>query len=459
MNNEQLLKREQLAKQICAQLNNFVDLKNILSTIISQLKEITGCQAVSIRLQENDDYPYFVSDGFSSSFIEKENSLRPTNVIKLKNQKAQLDCLCGNVIRGEVDKSQTYYTKKGSYYTNGSTDAINLLQKNEKNNNFRNFCNACGYESIGLFPIKAREENIGLIQLNDKRKNMFTNDLVEFIEMVGEQIGVAIENALLYEKLKERNVELQRTVDELNNAHDHLLEAKKMSTLADLVTGLNHEISQPVTYAIGLLENVIKSTKDLSNAGNSLHVEINRLVSNEKEIYNNLNVVKNLIKSFRGIAFDQFQETRHLINLRNFFNDAIRVIKPSLKNKDIGFEIECNEFAEIMSFGGVLSQVLIIFIRNAYNHAFKVKNSGIIKLGCSLSDDDFLEIRFSDNGCGIDENIKHKIFEPFFTTDKKNHSGLGLYTASNLVENKLKGKILLEKTSPTGTTFVIRIPL
>jgi signal transduction histidine kinase len=460
MNTEQLLKREQLVKQICAQLNNFVDLKNILTYIIGQIKELSGIEAVSIRLNENGDYPYFVFNGFSDSFIQKENSVCSAfdNDLDDKTQKRKLECLCGNVIRGNYDKTQSYYSPKGSFYTNGSTEITPELNKNKSFHNLRNFCNACGYESIGLFPIKAREENIGLIQLNDKRRNMFSVDLIEFIEMIGEQIGIAIENATLYEKLKEQNSILQSKVDELLNAQNHLQEAKKLATLADLVTGLNHEIYQPVSDAIGNLEKIQQNTKDLSRTDIGSRLEFDGLIYGQREVYNSLNKVRNLIKSFRSIALDQFQESRHLINLYTFFNDIIRIIKPSLKQKDIIFQIECNEESEIMSFSGVLSQVIIILIQNAYSHAFKSRSEGKITIGCSIGKDDYLDIKIADNGCGIDDSIKHKIFEPFFTTDRKNHSGLGLYTASNLVENKLKGRIEIQSTSPAGTTFVIKVP-
>jgi signal transduction histidine kinase len=460
METEQLLKREQLAKQICAQLNNFVDLKNILTHIINQLKELSGFEAVSIRLHDEGDYPYFVFNGFASSFIQKENSVCSDFDCQAedKTQKRKLECLCGNVIRGNFDKTKSYYTSKGSFYTNGSTHIIPELNNNEKSSNLRNFCNACGYESIGLFPIKTREENIGLIQLNDKRNNMFTDDLIEFLEMIGEQIGVAIENATLYERLKEQNATLQRNIDELTNAQIHLQEAKKLATLADLVTGLNHEIYQPVSDAIGNLEKIQQNTKNLSRTDIGSRLEFDSLIYGQREVYYNLNKVRNLIKSFRSIALDQFQESRHLINLYTFFNDIIRIIKPSLKQKDIIFQIDCNENSEILIFSGVLSQVILILIQNAYNHAFRSVNSGKIVLGCTIGKDDFLIISVSDNGCGIDESIRHKIFEPFFTTDRKNHSGLGLHTASNLVENKLKGRIEIESTSTSGTTFVVKIP-
>lgn len=457
MDTASLYKREKIIKDIFAKLINFVDLKHTLFTIIDELKKFSGFEAISIRLQEDGDYPYYVFKGFPDSFIQKENFICTNSHASLITDKGitpEPQCLCGNIIRRKVDSTKSYYTQGGSYWTNNSTDNTPQLLHNETRTTIRNYCNAVGYESIGLFPIKTRNENIGLIQLNDKRKNLFTADLVDFFEMIGEQIGISIENALLYEKIKEKNTILQQTIDELEHAQNHLVEAKKMNTLADMVTGISHEIYHPIAESLQELEQLLNKTRQLSNNANPGFTEI---IENGKHIQHNIGTVKNLVNSFRMVAFDQFQESRHLINLNEFIHDVIKVAKPTLKNKHIEFYVECNTYAEIMSFSGVLSQILNIFIKNAYYHGFRDRSEGNIKISCALNNQDLIEIRFSDNGIGVEKKNKHKIFEPFFSTDRKNHTGLGLYIAQNLANSKLKGEIILN-TSNQSTDFIIRIP-
>lgn len=452
------LKRETITRNIFAKLNNYVDLKHTLLSVIDDLKEFSGFEALSIRLHEDGDYPYYVFKGFSKSFIQKENFLCPQTdkTQKLKDGEVpKLECLCGNVIRGKIDIGQPYYTEKGSYWTNNSTNNAPLILKNESGTNIRNYCNKAGYESIGLFPIKTREENIGLIQLNDKQRNLFTPELVDFLEMIGEQIGIAIENALLYERLKEKNTVLQNTLDELEHAQTHLMEAKKMTTLADMVTGISHEIYHPVSESLQELELLLSKARRLSN--NSIP-ELNEVIQIGQHVYLKISSVKGLVKSFRAVAFDQFQESRHLINLHSFISDVIKTIKPTLKQKNIDFEIDCHTQAEILSFSGALSQILTIFIKNSYEHGFNNKTTGKIKISCSLSHEEFIEIRYSDNGTGIDLRIEHKIFEPFFSTDRKSHTGLGLYIAQNLADSKLKGEIIYDSSVKNSTDFIIRIP-
>jgi hypothetical protein len=74
---EAMLVRERMAKCICAELNNFVDLKPALMTIIGYVKTLSGFQAVSIRLHNEGDFPYYVYDGFPESFIQTNGTKRP----------------------------------------------------------------------------------------------------------------------------------------------------------------------------------------------------------------------------------------------------------------------------------------------------------------------------------------------------------------------------------------------
>jgi signal transduction histidine kinase len=458
MNQEILLKRETLAKEICAQLNNFVDLQNTLSLIIQQIKEMANVEAISIRLFEEGDYPYFVHEGFPESFIKAENSIlaHKTHDASDSNESLQLDCLCGKVIRGNVDSLKDYYTEKGSYYTNNSSENTASLLANETDVNIRNHCNACGYESVGLFPIKSREEKIGLIQLNDKRQNVFTQDLVEFMEMIGEQIGTAVENAMLYDKLKLKNTELENSVGRLSEMQDQLLEAKKMTALADMVAGMAHEIYAPLSQAFSSTSESLRIAYDLAEKDTGYFSEINSLSLESKKALKQIEDVQALIRSFKSIAIDQFQESRQLINLKVFINDVIKVLKPSLPKIEVNYTIYCADKIEFMSYSGALSQILSQLIHNSYQHGFKT-NKGEIIITCSVASG-FIKIVYSDNGRGLEPGIKHKIFEPFFSTQRKHNSGLGLTIAKNLTETKLNGSIEVSTSIDEGVEFTLRFP-
>jgi len=203
-----LLDRERTAKVICSQLNNFTELKPVLQTILRHVKSLTRCEAVAIRLHDEGDYPYYVYDGFSESFIEKENCLcqkdADGNGVPCPDGKGYLlECMCGNVIRGRFDPSLPFFTEGGSFWSNNTSALLASTGEEERQGRTRDTCNSSGYESVALIPIKSEGEPIGLVQLNDIKQGMFTKDLIEYMEMIAEQVGLAVQNALTHTRLKE----------------------------------------------------------------------------------------------------------------------------------------------------------------------------------------------------------------------------------------------------------------
>ncbi|MCB9219562.1 MAG: HAMP domain-containing protein [Ignavibacteriales bacterium] len=91
---------------------------------------------------------------------------------------------------------------------------------------------------------------------------------------------------------------------------------------------------------------------------------------------------------------------------------------------------------------------------------------GCTKFGCGWQkwdfvdksgDRNFVEIKISDNGCGINKDDLDKIFDPFFTTKGQKGTGLGLSVIWGIVDNH-KGKISVESVVDKGTTFTINLP-
>ncbi len=215
-------------------LNNTNGKSDTICDIVSLIKEFTNYEAIGVRLKEGEDYPYYVSKGFPSIFVKAENSLctreNDGEIVYDSNGKPYLECMCGNVISGRTDPSLPFFTKKGSFWSNSTTKLLASTSADKHLGRTRNRCNSCGYESVALIPLKSGDEIIGILQINDKRENVFTTDLIEFFEGVGSSIGIALNRNKSEEKIHVKSQFLENVLESLThpffiiNADNYIIE-------------------------------------------------------------------------------------------------------------------------------------------------------------------------------------------------------------------------------------------
>jgi len=198
---------------------DFVALKQVLAEILGNIHTLSDCQSVGIRLHNNGDYPYYVHDGFPDFFILKENSLCARddegNPILDEDGNPLLECMCGNVLKGRFDPKLPYFTEKGSFWTNSTTQLLDSITEKERRDRTRNMCQYSGYESVALIPMRAGNRTFGLIQMNDPRENMFTPKIIENYEFIANRVGSVVLSAL---EIQERMDDIFELVNKFKSA-------------------------------------------------------------------------------------------------------------------------------------------------------------------------------------------------------------------------------------------------
>ena len=186
-------RRREISLTVFRALNQGSDLQSSLGESLRIIQEGMDVSAVGMRLQEGDDYPYYVFDGFHDKHILRENELCVTD---LEGQLMRddvgnpvLDCMCGNILRGRFDPSKPFFTQGGSFWTNSTTELLASTTEKDRLIRTRNTCQAEGYESMALIPIRDDSEVLGLLQLNDHRPGCFTPETIRFLEELGKNIG------------------------------------------------------------------------------------------------------------------------------------------------------------------------------------------------------------------------------------------------------------------------------
>jgi signal transduction histidine kinase len=115
----------------------------------------------------------------------------------------------------------------------------------------------------------------------------------------------------------------------------------------------------------------------------------------------------------------------------------------------------------VLCFAGKLNQVFLNLIVNAAQAIEDAKKPdlGLIRV-ISSARDRYVEVRVSDDGCGIPEAIQHRVFDQFFTTKEVGRgSGQGLSLARRIIVDAHGGSISFETAAGVGTTFIVRVPI
>jgi DNA-binding response OmpR family regulator len=195
-----------LSSKILNLLNSNTSLAETIQLILNLIHEAIKIEAIGIRLKKGNDYPYFNQLGFQADFIRTENSLlshtKNGGLCYDKNGRQMLDCTCGLVISGKTDPVIPYYSEGGSFWTTDSSQLLSLPIDDDLRFNPRNRCILDGYNSIAIIPVRAENEIVGLLQLNDTKKGRFNPEMIRFLESIGNILGVAFMRKQAQEELE-----------------------------------------------------------------------------------------------------------------------------------------------------------------------------------------------------------------------------------------------------------------
>jgi PAS domain S-box-containing protein len=165
----------------------------VLAHILSVVQRYLGCDAAGIRLRSGDDYPYVQTVGFTEEFIKMESALcsfQGCTIEKDEDGVAVLDCICGRVIRGDLNAE--IVTTTGAFLTGNINEFVAKVAKKNKAFKIRNHCGKEGYRSIALIPLRFDDNIIGLLQLNAYAEDFFAEEDVMFLTLIGQSIGAAL---------------------------------------------------------------------------------------------------------------------------------------------------------------------------------------------------------------------------------------------------------------------------
>jgi signal transduction histidine kinase len=329
-------------------------------------------------------------------------------------------------------------------------------------------------------------------QLSEEEKNTLSNSInavskeIEIIsfkldrtEKVKRTTAILLEETIEELEQKRKTVEdtndaLKKSMDELKAAQAQLVHAEKMASLGELTAGIAHEIQNPLNFVNNFSEVSVDLVDELNEGLDSGDTEEVKAITGD--LKQNLGKIVHHGKRASGIVKGMLEHSRTgsgekiPTNINMLADEYLRLSYHGLRAKDQSFNAafrleEDAKLPEVKVISQDIGRVLLNLINNAFYAVDRRAKQGTEGykpevIVSTRHTDKNVEVRVTDNGNGIPNDIKDKIFQPFFTTKPTGEgTGLGLSLSYDIITKGHDGELAVQTREGEGTTFIIRLPI
>jgi PAS domain S-box-containing protein len=284
----------------------------------------------------------------------------------------------------------------------------------------------------------SKDRIMGLLLIGCRDTREFSAAELNLISAVANQIATAIDKSLLLEKTRE-------AYESLRHTQQQLLQSEKMAAVGQLISGVAHELNNPLTAILGYSQ-LLKS-EDLSGKRGAEYVE---------KLHRQAQRTHHIVQSLLSFA-RQRKPQRAPVNLHQILEDTLILREYDLRLHKIRVHREFDPQLPVTSADfHQLQQVFLNILNNAMDAIQETGGPGEIWIRTEASAG-HLRVEFTDSGPGVQN--PHRIFDPFYTTKPVGKgTGLGLSICYGIIKEH-GGDIEAKNSPPRGATFVITLPL
>jgi len=226
-----------------------------------------------------------------------------------------------------------------------------------------------------------------------------------------------------------------------------LLQTEKMAAVGQLVSGIAHELNNPLTAIMGYGQLLL---------GQGLKPE---QYSEATKVFQQAERARRIVKNLLYFARENEPE-RTRVDLNEIAERTLALRSYELRVENILVECElASDLPETMADPYQLQQVVLNLLMNAEQALLQERGQGKVKIKTRLADGDRIALEISDDGPGVPREIASRIFDPFFTTKPSGvGTGLGLSIVYGIVKQH-GGEVTFENLSTGGARFVVELPV
>jgi signal transduction histidine kinase len=307
-----------------------------------------------------------------------------------------------------------------------------------------------------ICPILPKEGNKGFLFVGTLNTDTsLTEGDEELITILVNQLGQALENARLFEKIWQSQQELEKKVEERTRALTFALEEVRAISKrkTDFISAVSHELRTPLTSIKGYA--AILTAEKLGVLPPAAKERLEKINIHSDELVHMVNDLLDIARIEAGKTIMKIEDQ----DLRHIIANVADLIAIQCKNKNIDLVTDVGEdIPLVLADRSQLERVFINLLGNAVK--FTPQN-GKITIQARLKEKT-VEVDISDNGIGIPEESLTKLFQEFYRVDNAVNqevkgTGLGLSLVKHIVEAH-RGKIWVESFPNKGSTFSFTLP-
>ncbi len=362
-------------------------------------------------------------------------------------------------------------------------------------------------------PIRTHSGQIGAIVCEHYSGHRpWSDSEVDLLRDVADQLAIAIDQAELYRQARAaahdataKAEQLSQALQDLQQTQSQLIQAEKMSSLGQLVAGVAHEINNPVSFIFGNLKPAREYAQELlellqiyqqeyphpSQAlQNALdEIDLSFIASDFPKLLASMEIgtdrIRQIVSSLRN--FSRLDEEGFKpANIHDGIDSTLLILQNRLKavGKRSSIQViqDYGTLPLVECHAGQLNQVFMNILANAIDalddaaadghwpagtskNSEQTENNGhydgpTIHIRTELLGEDWVKVRIADNGLGMTPDVQQRLFDPFFTSKPVGKgTGLGLSISYQIVVERHSGRLNCLSVPGEGAEFAIEIPM
>jgi len=314
------------------------------------------------------------------------------------------------------------------------------------------------YIRFDLIALRNIAESLKLYSSTKQIKTIVQASKSQEISTIANVANEMFVNIAEYVKqLKSFNTELEKRVkeeiDKQQNQERMMIHQSRQAAMGEMLESIAHQWRQPLNI-IGIATANLETEYELGLITNKKFHEKMELISL------NINYMSSTIDDFRD--FLNPKKSLSDFNVEKSIKDVLTILKAQLHNYNIRCSLNVDSSIIYHGSENEFKQVMLILLNNSKDAIKLLQQNKDVdgKINITISEENgFRIVKICDNGGGINKDIIDLIFNPYFSTKiNANGTGIGLYIAKNIIENRMEGNISVQNTQE-GCCFKISIAL